>query len=273
MRYKMNTMYFSPTDTTRKIVSGIANSILKSCGETKPVKTIDFTLANVRKEPVSFTKEDLIIIGVPVYAGRVPNVLLNYLHSISGNGALAVAVVVYGNRDYDDALIELKDILESHDFTVIAGGAFVGEHSISKTLGANRPDEKDMTIVDSFAKQICSKINKKAPFQTIQVKGNKPYRKYYEAKKENGELITDFRKIKPKTNDDCINCKICAEVCPMGSIDFEDVTIINGICIKCCACIKKCPVQAKYFDDPNFLYHKYDLETTFARRSEPEIFI
>jgi DUF1009 family protein len=92
-------------------------------------------------------------IGVPVYAGRVPNVLLKYLNSIIGNAALAIPVVVYGNRNYDDALIELKDILELKGFKVIGGGAFIGEHAFSRTLANNRPDEKDMDIAREFANQ------------------------------------------------------------------------------------------------------------------------
>ena len=92
-------------------------------------------------------------------------------------------------------------------------------------------------------------------------------------KDENGDPIKDFRLVKPKTNDDCIDCKLCAEVCPMGSIDFDDVFQIYGVCIKCGACINKCPAQAKYFDDSNYLRHKHELEIAFDRRSEPEIFI
>lgn len=274
MDLKINAMYFSPTDTTRKIVSGIAQKISENSGDSARINTIDFTLPGIRKNPVSFTKEDLVILGVPVYAGRVPNILLKYLDLVTGNGALAVAVVVYGNRDYDDALIELKDILESHDFTVIAGGAFVGEHAFSKTLAANRPDEKDMKIVSDFAHQIYAKISSQETFANINVKGNKPYRKYYVPRDRNGKPFNDFRKVKPKTNtDDCIECKLCAEVCPMGSIDFDDISIINGICIKCCACIKKCPTQSKYFDDSNYLKHKNELEIAYSRRSEPELFI
>lgn len=121
MNRKINAMYFSPTGTTKKIVSGIADQILENMNGQIAVKNIDFTLPGVRKEAVPFTAEDVVVIGVPVYAGRVPNVLLNYLNSIKGNGALAVSVVVYGNRNYDDAAIELKDILELNGFKVIAG--------------------------------------------------------------------------------------------------------------------------------------------------------
>ena len=86
-----------------------------------------------------------------------------------------------------------------------------------------------------------------------------PIRGYYQPRDRKGNPI-DIRKVKPKTKDSCISCKLCAEVCPMGAISLEDVRIYQNICIKCGACVKKCPVEAKYFDDPGFLYHKSELE-------------
>lgn len=272
MNKKVNVMYFSGTDTTKKIVCGIAKKVSENVDKNITINNIDFTLPEVRKKSASFTEEDIVIVGVPVYAGRVPNVLLKYLNSIIGNGALAIPVVVYGNRNYDDALIELKDILELDGFKVIAGAAFIGEHSFSNTLAKNRPDEKDMAIVSDFANQIYNKIMTQVPIETVSIKGNKPYRKYYMPKDENGNPI-DIRKVTPKTNSNCINCKLCVSVCPMGSIDSEDVSKLNGICIKCCACIKKCPAHAKYFDDNGYLKHKHELEINFVNRREPELFI
>ncbi|MGI6712424.1 MAG: EFR1 family ferrodoxin [Bacillota bacterium] len=266
MDKKITAMYFSATDTTKKVVSGIAKEL------SDDFNNIDFTLPEARKNPVSFTEKDVVIFGVPVYAGRVPNVLLKYLNTISGNGALAVSIVVYGNRNYDDALIELKDILELNGFKVIAGGAFIGEHSFSKTLAQNRPDEKDMAIANDFAYQILKKITTQNDHQDVAVKGNKPYRKYYMPKNLDG-IPVDIRKVTPKTNDDCLDCKLCANICPMGSIDFEDVSKLNGICIKCGACIKKCPAQAKYYDNEDYLRHKHELEIQFIQRREPELFI
>jgi NAD-dependent dihydropyrimidine dehydrogenase PreA subunit/flavodoxin len=268
---KINTLYFSATGTTEKVVTGIANSISEN-DKTITINNVNFTLPEPRGNIISFTEEDLVIVGVPVIAGRVPNVLLKYLNTITGNGALAISVVVYGNRNYDDALIELKDILELSGFKVIAGGAFIGEHSFSKTLAKNRPDEQDMAIVDDFARQIYKKITTQDEIQTVIVTGNRPYRDYYKPKDNNGNPV-DIRKIVPKTNSDCIDCKLCTGVCPMGSIDAEDVSKVIGICIKCCACIKKCPAQAKYFDDERYLRHKNELEIAFACRREPELFI
>lgn len=270
MEIRINTIYFSATGTTRKVVSGIADKLLENLGTI--AKNIDFTLPEGRKKQAVFTEEDVVIVGVPVYAGRVPNVLLKYLNTISGNGALAIPIVVYGNRNYDDALIELKDILETNGFTVIAGGAFVGEHSFSKILGKNRPDQKDMDIVNNFACKIYKKLLSNNKRQAIEVKGNIPYRKYYMPKDKDGNLV-DIRKVTPKTNSNCTDCKLCVSICPMGSIDARDVSRINGICIKCGACIKKCPVQAKYFDDENYLRHKHELEIEFKNRREPELFI
>lgn len=274
MKYNICTMYFSPTGTTRTVVTRIAERLEKNAGDTAAIKEHDFTLPAGRREAPSFSGSDLLIIGVPVYAGRVPNVLLKYLNTITGCGALAVPVVLYGNRDYDDALLELKDILEANGFTAVAAAAFVGEHSFSTILGADRPDADDLKLADDFADLVYHKLTMPAEINSLAVKGNRPYRKYYTPRDENGEPVKDFRLITPETGDDCIDCKTCVEVCPMGSIDFDDVTRLTGICIKCCACIKRCPTQAKYFADHRFILHKNELEERLAHlRREPEWFV
>jgi len=273
MMNKLWAMYFSPTGTTKKIVEGMAQDIRDNISGISAIDRIDFTLPGVRRTETIFTTDDLVVFGVPVYAGRVPNVLLKYFRTIKGNGALAVPVVVYGNRAYDDALIELKDLLEEDGFRVIAACAFIGEHSFSKVLAQGRPDEQDMAVVSNFAKQIARKITAEAESQPIAVKGQKPYRNYYVPKDQEGKGI-DIRKVKPETSSACNSCKICVEVCPMGSIDPEDPSRITGICIKCGACEKKCPVQAKYFTDPGYLWHKQDIENKYSwPRKEPELFI
>jgi len=273
MKVNVHTLYFSATGTTEKIVTGIAEKIAEKSDGKDTVHAIDFTLPEARTKPLSFEKDDLVIAGVPVYAGRVPNVLLKYLNIVSGNGARVVAVVVYGNRDYDDALIEFRDILESNGFRVMAGGAFIGEHSFSTTLGANRPDEQDMAVAVDFAAKVYDKIKTPGEHPAVVVRGNRPYRDYYRPKDQNGNPVS-ILKVTPKTSSDCIDCKLCSQVCPMGSIDSEDVSKMTGICIKCCACVKKCPVGAKYFDDENYLWHKHELEVQFTgTRREPECFI
>lgn len=269
----VKTFYFSATETTKKIVTGIAGKLAESSGG-RSVVNIDFTLPGARKEPAFFSEKDLVIAGVPVYAGRVPNVLLKYLNTIEGNGALAVAVVVYGNRHYDDALIEWRDILESRSFKVFAAGAFIGEHSFSRILGKSRPDAQDMLRVAEFAAQIDHKITaSQNKLEIVSVPGKQPYQSYYRPKDKDGNPVA-LHKVVPETSSNCIQCGLCASLCPMGSIDAENESRITGICIKCCACIKNCPVEAKYFNDANYLWHKQELEVAFTSpRREPEFFI
>ncbi|WP_300674603.1 EFR1 family ferrodoxin [Desulfoluna sp.] len=272
MSRKIHAMYFSATGTTENVVCGLASALAGTATDDKAVHHIDFTLPEGRKTAVSFSENDLVVFGVPVYAGRVPNVLLTYINTLKGQGAWAVPVVLFGNRHYDDALIELKDLLIAAGFQVVAGGAFVGEHSFSRTLGQNRPDESDMALVRTFADKIATKLTGDAPTAPVTVRGNKPYMPYYRPKNKDGVPV-DIRKVSPKTNSDCTDCKLCASVCPMGSIDVEDVSRVTGICIKCGACVKICPVQAKYYDDEHYLRHKHELEVDFSERKEPEFFV
>lgn len=271
---KVWAVYFSATGTTKKVVEHIANTVALANGTDYSI--IDFTLPGARADELIFENHDLVIFGTPVIAGRVPNVLLKYLGKIEGNNALAVPIVLYGNRDYDDALIELRDILDRGGLHTVAAAAFIGEHSFSCELAKGRPDESDLTYAEDFAGKVVKKINSiddNLLQKPIFVKGvPEPYRGYYQPRDREGNPV-DIRKVKPLTNDNCIQCLICAEVCPMGSISFDNVREFTGICIKCGACIKKCPVQAKYYDDEGFLYHKHELEAGLTRRAEPELFI
>ncbi|MCQ4638253.1 EFR1 family ferrodoxin [Anaerovorax odorimutans] len=260
---KIWAMYFSPTGTTEKIVRCVADVLAGN----DQAEVFDFTLPQSRSEGKTFTEKDAVVFGVPVYAGRVPNVLLKYLDTVQGGGALAVPVVLYGNRNYDDALIELRNILEKNGFHTIAAGAFIGEHSFSKILAAGRPDDKDMELARDFASKIVLENR-----GMIQVKGEDPIRGYYQPRDRKGVFI-DIRKVKPLTADSCTDCKLCAQVCPMGSISFDNVREFTGICIKCGSCIKKCPQGAKYYEDEGYLYHKHELEEGYTRRAEPEVFL
>jgi ferredoxin len=270
IKYKINAVYFSATGTTKKAAEKLAYELAKHFNE-KTIFCKDFTLPSGRIESLRFSDKDIVIAAVPVYAGRVPNVLLKYLNSMQGYGAKAVPLVLYGNRDYDDALVELTDILRTGGFKICAAGAFIGEHSFSKVLAEGRPDKRDLEKLSVFAKQIYTKLSCGIESEPL-VPGNKKYRDYYKPKDKNGNPV-DIRKVTPKTGIGCTDCKLCVSVCPMGSIDYNDVSKLNNICIKCGACIKACPVNAKYYDDENYLHHKYELEINFAERKEPVVFL
>ena len=273
-RKKVWAVYFSATDTTKKTVLTIADEAARLLGAERG--DYDFTLPRMRENGFAAGKDDLVIFGTPVYAGRVPNVLLKYLATIQGNGALAVPVVLFGNRNFDDGLIELRDILENTGFHTVAAAAFVGEHSFSKTLAAGRPDADDMKEALAFAGKVTEKVKGlpegEAP-APVEVEGvPHPYRGYYQPRDRKGVSI-DIRKVKSLVSDACDDCKICADVCPMGSISHENVREYTGICIKCGACIKKCPKQARYYEDEGYLYHQHELEEGYTRRAAISLFL
>ncbi len=268
-------VYFSGTGTTQKVATALSKSVAQ--GLDASWQEYCFNLPKARETELSFGPDDLVVLGVPVYAGRVPNLLLPYVRDmVHGNGALVVPVVLYGNRNFDDGLMELRNVARDNGFHPVAAGAFVGEHSFSKILGAGRPDDQDMALVQQLAQAVIDKVKSltQAPAQAVEVEGCDPIRPYYTPRDRHGEPIKDFLKAKPVTDPDkCVKCGLCARVCPMGAIDPNDVSSVVGKCIKCCACVKKCPMGAKYFDHEGYLYHQHELEDQYAgRRAESKIF-
>lgn len=270
---KIWAVYFSGTGTTRRTVERIASGLAEKLA--LPVEKVDFSRPQVRQQELRFDAADLVVFGTPVYAGRVPNVLLPFLQEkIVGGGALAVPVVLFGNRAYDDALMELRNILAADGLHPVAAAAFVGEHSFSRTLGQGRPNENDEALMDEFAAETADLVRRlpAAPEKPVAVRGQEPLRPYYTPRDRAGNPI-NILKVKPKTDmSRCGGCGLCAEICPMGSIDPTDVSAVRGICIKCCACVKGCPIGAKYFDDAGYLYHQHELEAQYARPAENEVF-
>ena len=120
-------MYFSGTGTTETMTTHIAEGLAGKIGAE--MKSFDFTKPGARKEPVVFSKDDIVILGTPVIAGRTPNLLLKYLDTIQGNGALGIPVVMYGCRAFDDSLVELRNIMEKDGFHTFAGAACAAEQS------------------------------------------------------------------------------------------------------------------------------------------------
>ena len=270
---KIWAVYFSGTGTTRRTVERIASGLAEKLA--LPVEKVDFSRPQVRQQELRFDAADLVVFGTPVYAGRVPNVLLPFLQKkIAGGDALAVPVVLFGNRAYDDALMELRNILAADGLHPVAAAAFVGEHSFSRTLGQGRPNENDEALMDEFAAKTADLVRRlpAAPEKPVAVGGQEPLRPYYTPRDRAGNPI-NILKVKPKTDmTRCGGCGLCAEICPMGSIDPTDVSAVRGICIKCCACVKGCPTGAKYFDDAGYLYHQHELEAQYARPAENEVF-
>lgn len=263
---------FSPAGKTAKIVKTIIEKM--SDIMEIPCEYISITTPEGRELSFEFEEDDFVVAGVPTYAGRVPNKIMPYItDNIKGENALGAAVVTYGNRSFDDSLIELTSILRGNGFKVLGAGAFVSEHSFAETLATGRPAEEDFLKAETLAAGLCEKLNKRQVSEP-DVPGNPSYDSYYIPKGLDGKPAK-FLKAKPETDRaKCTMCGRCETVCPMGSIHAEDRYEATGICIKCQACIKVCPAGAKHFTDPDFLSHREMLKKNFAEtHKDSEIYL
>ncbi|MDT3843030.1 MAG: EFR1 family ferrodoxin [Bacillota bacterium] len=269
-------VYFSPVANTKKVVEAVAK--VMAARLAVPMEVLDFTLPAARTHSYSFGSDELVVFGVPTYAGRVPNKVLPFVKELfHGEETPAVPIVTFGNRNYDDSLAELRNELEHNGFRTFAAAAFSCRHVFSNKINLLRPDQADMKVLSEFAEKAAQKLKDARKTEDlgspVQVKGNDPVGPYYRPLGTDGQPAV-FLKAKPLTNPErCDECGLCAEVCPLGSIDPKDVYSVPGVCIKCMACVRKCPQRAKYFEDEAFLSHIAMLDQNYTKRKEPEVFI
>ena len=265
--------YFSPTGNTKQLTKAMAGALRDAAGPAEPpVEFIDFTRPDARGRQYEFASDDLLIIGLPVYAGRLPNKILPFVQeNLKGSGTLSLTFVCYGNRAFDDGLSELVYEQKHADCQPVAAAAFATQHAFATALAHGRPDEADLEEAKAFARDAWAKIetaDSASDFGELVVDGNTPPGPYYRPKRTDGEPAV-FLKAKPLTDTGkCVSCGTCARDCAMGSIDPSDVTSVPGICIKCQACVSHCPMGAKYFDDPDFLSHKEMLEENYREEKK-----
>ena len=258
-------IFFSPTGTTKKILHNIASNI-----PCKNLKTINITNPAIRKQQIKTSNNDLLIVGVPVYMGRVPLLASEFLKTITANNTPVVCIVVYGNRAYDDALLELKNIMENCNCKPIAAAAFIGEHSFSSPelpTAHGRPDKNDLKNAVNFGKQIYAKLSTlflSDSLTDLNIPGIYPYQGTTQL------WDVDFIAV----DDNCTKCGLCLNSCPTAAINPDNYSEINiKKCITCCACIKICPQNSRKILKSKIKTAAERLHNMYSQRKEPELFL
>ena len=219
---------FSPTGGTDKV----ADSFVQAFGQE--AKTIDLTDFATDFHQISLTQEDICMVAVPSFGGRVPAIAAARLEKIRANGAKAILIVVYGNRAYDDTLLELKTMLRNFGFCCVAAVAAVAEHSIMHRYAQGRPGHKDLEELAQFAKQIRQRIEEGRIPDDLALPGSSSYREHHGVP------------IKPVTKKSCTNCGLCAKKCPVQAISLTNPSKTDHKkCISCMRCISICPTHSR----------------------------
>lgn len=239
---------FSPTGGTEKVAKILAEAL------KHPFREIDLLDRRTDFSRCEYKKEDVCLFAVPSYGGRVPQAAAERIRQMKGNGARAILAVVYGNRAYEDTLVELQDILMQAGFTVIAAAAAVAEHSIMRQFAHGRPDAKDRKELEGYAAQIrrlldgrtessrpdeekrmpAGHVDTAAAPNVLVLPGNRPYRTY-------GGVP-----MKPRAGRACNRCGLCGAECPVGAIpDGQPNQTLEDVCITCMRCVKVCPRGAR----------------------------
>ncbi len=260
---KVKLLYFSPTGTTQKILESIAKGM-----KVEEVEHINLTLLKEDHKEITFSTDDIVVIGTPVYGGRLPLEAVKRLEKFKASKTLAIIIVLYGNRDFEDALLELKNLAIRLGFAPFLAAAFIGEHSFSTMsipIAIGRPDYQDIQKAVNLGENIKNIIST-LQTHSLQLDMAIPGRFPYESKLQSLTVSPDSNK------ETCSLCGVCVKICPTKAISITDVVITkNDICIHCCACIKNCTTGSRFCDDITMKNIAIRLNENFNTRKEPRI--
>ena len=267
-------LYFSPSGETAKITKKITREVAARLNEIC-IGEIGFSFVDFLRDKADhdrdFNDESVVVIGMPVYSGRIPEPCTDILKKMKGRGTLAIVIVSYGNNSYGDSLYELYTRAEESGFCVISAGAFISQHAIFKKVAEERPDAFDLEKIIEFSGISANKVKRLAGTEIsamrakpapLDIKGSMPTKKPVRVP------------IHPTANSFCIKCGDCAKICPMGAIDAADPKKVDfKKCISCTACITVCEQDARGFYGPLSAASRIALEKLFSKRKDPEWFI
>lgn len=256
---KIHAVFFSPAGGTLKVLNAFLSAL------PLPAEKIDITSFSSSVQNRTFGAEELVVFAAPVYAGRIVPLAIQRFAALHGNHTPAVCLAVYGNRAYEDALLELADLAKQNAFVPFAAAAALAQHSIMRRVAAGRPDKDDEAQLVDFAKQVWRKLaqaQSAAVLSVPAVPGKRPYK--------------DFKAVGfvPEASAACTRCGRCAAHCPSGAIDPSSPDQTDKArCIFCMGCVSVCPVRARNANKALLWAAEKAFAFKYGARQEPEFFL
>lgn len=256
---KITAVFFSPCGGTEKVLDAFLSAL------PLPAEKIDLTPFSSSVQSRTFGADELVIFAAPVYAGRIVPLAMQRFAALRAAHTPAVCLAVYGNRAYEDALLELTDLAKQNGFVPFAAAAALAQHSIMRSVAAGRPDKNDEAKLVDFSKQVWRKVaqaQSAAALSVPAVPGNYPYK--------------DFKAVGfvPAASAACTRCGRCATHCPSGAIDLACPEKTDKTrCIFCMGCVSVCPVQARSANKALLWAAEKAFALKFSTRQEPEFFL
>lgn len=222
---KLHIISFSPTGTSL----GVAEQIADAFEMEKAV--VD--LCKEKDGEIQIGEEAVCVFSGPCYGGRIPQTMAGRLSRIHGGKTPAIVCVTFGNRAFEDALLELADRVEANGFQVIAGCAVSAEHNIMRVFGQGRPDTADREEIRGFSAEAVQKL-KEGRTDRPDLPGSRPYKERHGG---NAPILVD--------ENTCVSCGLCARECPVKAISPNGRRVDGTVCVNCMRCIKICPKKSR----------------------------
>lgn len=290
--------YFSPAGTTKKVVLAIGGGVAEAL--KTDLRPFDFTLPKAREWRLAFDPEDLLVVGLPTYAGRLPNKVAPYVKDFlltedpaagAGERPFVLPVVTYGGRAFENSLAELAGLLLDNGFALFGGAAVCCEHAMAHRVARGLPSEEDLARAATFGREAGNRLQDRLATDMKEddlsarvrekVPGDFHPADYYTPVDLDGSP-TEFLKATPFLRPErCTGCGLCETCCPMNSIHMDAPSggvgigprpCVAGVCIKCHSCVRRCPEKAWEFTDEALRRHIAMLENTCTKASQENFY-
>ena len=155
-------LYYSPVGGTAIMTERLTKRIGELLGADSPedISVGCYDLLGEQASGMTIDDETIVVIGMPVYVGKLPLPAAEAMEKVRGNGAMAIAAVSYGSRSYGNALYELKTLVEGLGFRLVGAGAFLISYMALRGSSRSMAPSLDLDSIKDFSDAVSGKIKR-----------------------------------------------------------------------------------------------------------------